>query len=182
MDLLVLLGVAIVLLLVIWAVSRQSRPVRYAGHEPARADAEYRLRLPSLALLNRCLSVEDFAFTAGLRSPEIARLFLRERRRLALQWLHLTRREAGRLLSFHVRAVRHAADLRPLTEVRLLIHLVLFLVVYETMAILVRLYGPFHAQALLRSLQSLAGVLSGLGGRLAEAANPSLVPGAAHGN
>ena len=52
------------------------------------------VRLPNRILLDRCLSAEDLAFISSLESPRLMRLFLRERRRLAIAWLRQTRREA----------------------------------------------------------------------------------------
>jgi hypothetical protein len=115
------------------------------------------------------LSIEDVEFAAQLGSPRILHLLLRERRRLALKWLRQTRREAGRLLRQHVRAARHAADLRPAAEVRLWFHAGLFLIVYEVLLTAVRLYGPFRTRAFVRSVFAMAGVLADLGDRIASA-------------
>ncbi|HEY1241131.1 MAG TPA: hypothetical protein VGF16_11270 [Bryobacteraceae bacterium] len=116
------------------------------------------------------------AFIAGLRSPAVLQLLLRERRRLALEWLRLTRREARRLLRLHLRSVRHSADLRPATEARLLLHFGMFVVVYEILVAMVRLYGPVRTQSFVRSVQRLADVLSSASGQIAKAASPVSFP------
>ena len=96
---------------------------------------------------------------------------------MAMKWLRVTRRAAGRLYRLHAQAARYAADLRPAAEAGLLLRFGLFQLVYGILTALVLLYGPFRVQALARWVRSLAAVLSGLGGRIAETARPSLAPG-----
>jgi hypothetical protein len=140
------------------------------------AESEYLVRLPDRALLDRCLSAEDLEFVAILHSPRLLRLLVDERRRLALAWLRQTRREAGRLYRLHVRSARHAAGLRPAAEAGLLSAVCLFALVYALMVGTVWMYGPFRTRRFLHSLQVLAGVLSGLGGRIADSIGPELAP------
>lgn len=170
MNSVIFLIIGIILLVLLWAGSR--RRSESAGPPDT---AEYLVQLPSSLLLARCLSQEDVRFVASLGSASVSRLLRRERRRLALQWLRLTRREATRLFGLHVRAARYAADLRPLTEIRLVLELGWFFIVYETLTGLVRLYGPFGTQAYVRSIQGLAVVLSHLGGRIAASIGPAPV-------
>jgi hypothetical protein len=125
------------------------------------------VRLPDRMLLDRCLSAEDLAFISSFESRALLRLFVGERRRLAVAWLRQTRREAQRLLQFHVRSVRYAVDLRPGAEARLFLAAGLFLLVYGMMLGIVFWYGPVRTRRFLQSLQGLAGVLSQLGERIA---------------
>lgn len=172
MNLGIILGIAAALLVLLWLTGRRRLPELPGLEGNAPGDSEYLVRLPPPGLLGRCLSAEDVAFAASLESPPVLRLLLRERRRLALLWLRMTKQEARRLFGLHVRAVRHATDLRPAREAYLLIQFGLFLMVYEIIVGLVAMYGPFRTQALVRSIQRLAGVLSGLGSRIAAAAGP----------
>ena len=146
------------------------------GSSSEVADSDYQVRLPRPALLLRFLSPEDVIFTARLRSPSILRLVLRERQRLAFEWLRIMRREAGRLCRLHVQAMRQAGDLRPRAEARLLAQVCLFWIVYELMCVMVLLYGPFRTQAFLRSVQGLGKLLSRLSGRIADRAAPQMAP------
>ena len=164
--------VALVILVLLWAGERGNDVF---GFRPRESDnAEYLVRLPRPALLRRFLSVEDVAFAARLQSPMVLRLLLGERRRLALEWLRITRREAGRLYRRHVRAARHATDLRPGVEAQLLAQICVFWILYELMCVLVRCYGPFRTQVFLRSMQALGRFLSGLSGHIADTAAPEL--------
>src|SRR5215475_6397081 len=115
------------------------------------------VRLPNRTLLDRCLSAEDLAFISSLQSRPLLRLFVRERRRLAVAWLRQTRREAQRLLELHVRSVRYAADLRPGAEAKLFLAAGLFVLVYGMMLGIVFWYGPVRTGRFLQSLQGLAG-------------------------
>jgi hypothetical protein len=168
-----ILGIGIVLIFVLWILSRSGKTAGVLSGEGADS-SEWTVHLPSQAIFTRCLSLEDLAFVQ-LRSPAVFYLLLEERRRLALKWLRLTRREAGRLYRLHLRAVPDAANLRPIEEAWLLIHIALFWVVCGTTVGLVWLYGPVRGQAFVRSIQELAGVLSGLSRRIV-ASVPSPVP------
>jgi hypothetical protein len=53
------------------------------------------------------------------------------------------------------------------TEFKLIVQLGSFLLLYQVLTGLVRLYGPFHTRSYVRFIQGLAGVLAGLGGRIA---------------
>ncbi len=174
MNLVLIFGVAAVLLLLLWAVARRQNEEAAGPPDPS----EYLVRLPPPALLAKCFAVEDVRFAASLGSRPVLQLLLRERKRLALQWLRLTRAEARRLYRLHVRSARHAPDLQPSAEGRLLVHFGLFLLVYHMMTGLVLFYGPLRAQALIRSIESLANVLSALGGRIGEIVAPASVASA----
>lgn len=182
MNWIVILVIAFVLLLLLWAAGRKSAvPAESAGGS-LPDPAEHLVRLPPHALLDRCLSVEDAEFAASLGSPAVLRLLLRERRRFALEWLRQTRSEAGRLLRLHVRAVRYAAGLRPAREATLLFQAGMFAVIYEVLVLTVSLYGPFRTRRFVRAVHGLAGVLIVLGGRIATATVPSAgIPEAARG-
>src|SRR5579859_4722309 len=98
MNSVIFLIIGVLVLILMWAGSR-----RRSESTDAPDVAEYRVQLPSGSWLARCLSEEDVRFVASLGSASVSRLLRRERRRLALQWLRLTRREATRLFGLHVR-------------------------------------------------------------------------------
>jgi len=152
------------LVLLVWCRSRQEEE-GWSNEIANRPECP--VRHPDRALLDRCLSAQDLAFISSFESRALLRLFLRERRRLAVAWLRQTRREAQRLLRLHVRSVRYAADLRPGAEVKLFLAAGLFLMVYGTMLAIVSWYGPLRTRRFLESVQGLAGVLSRLGERIA---------------
>src|SRR5690242_3012348 len=117
----IFVSIAIVLLLLLWA-GRRRRGLEPAAARGATPDPEeLSVRLPPRGMLRRCLSREDLMFAESLGSAGVVRLLLQERRRLASEWLRLTRSEATRLFGLHVRMARYAADLRPLNEFSLLV-------------------------------------------------------------
>jgi hypothetical protein len=161
-----IVGFGAALLLLVWLAGRRRSEVASIASEDL--SSEYLVRLPPSGLLARCLAVEDVEFATALRSPEVLRLLLRERRRLALGWLRQTRREAARLFRLHIRMARNAPDLRPAAELKLIFQLGVFFLLYQILASVVRLYGPFRTRTFVNSVQALADVLAHLGGRIAE--------------
>ena len=167
MNSVIFLGIAIVLLFLLWATGRRpSAPSLRSAVVPE--ESEYLVRLPASGLLKRCFAAEDVKYVASLGSRAVSRLLVQERRRLALEWLRLTRREARRLVGLHVRMVRSAPDLRPAAEFQLLVRAGAFLFVSEALKALVWFYGPFRAQAYVRSIQGLGSVLAALGAGIAQ--------------
>jgi hypothetical protein len=159
----------------LWLALRRSASESALHHDHPVNSSDHLVRLPPRALLDRFLSPEDVEYAATLNSPAVLRLVVGERRRLAAAWLRQTRREAGRLFRLHIRMVRQAEGLRPAAEVKLVFAAGSFLVVYAVMMTAVGLYGPFQTRRGLESLQSLANVLSNLGGRIADSISPALV-------
>ena len=182
MNWIVILAIGLILLVLLGTAGRKRGVAAGSAGGAFPGAAEPLVRLPAHALLSRCLSVEDAEFAASLGSPALLRLLLRERRRLALEWLSQTRMEAGRLFRLHVRTVRHAADLRPARELTLLVQAGTFLGVYALLVLAVRLYGPFRTRGFLQAVHGLAGLLMGLGARIAAAAATGAgIPEAARG-
>lgn len=176
MNLIFIITISIALLFFLWLVVRRSASDSAAQHDNPTGLSQYLVCLPPRALLDRFLSAEDVEYAATLNSPAVVRLVLRERRRLAAAWLRQTRREAGRLFRLHIRTVRQAQGLRPAAEVKLMFAAGSFFVVYAVMMAAVGLYGPLRTRRFLESVQTLANVLSNLGGRIAESIGPGMVP------
>jgi hypothetical protein len=176
MSLFLIVGLCATLVALLVLVLFRSRPQETGGTSEPPNRRESLVGLPDRMLLDRCLSAEDLAFIASFESRPLLRLFLRERRRLAIAWLRQTRREAQRLLQLHVRSVRYAANLRPGAEAKLFLAAGLFLLVYGMMLGIVFWYGPLRTRRFLECLQSLAGVLSQLGERIATAIAPGALP------
>ena len=166
-NLMLIVGVCAVLVYVLLRLLRRGKEADGTMDNVAESGAPV-ARLPRRSLLDRCLSAEDLEFIESKKSSGLLRLFLRERRRLALAWLRETRREAKRLYGLHVTAVRHATDLRPAAEIKLLFAVGLFTLVYGAMIASVEFYGPFRTRRFLSSLHIMADVLTNLGGRIAD--------------
>src|SRR5579864_5270397 len=102
MNIIFIVAIGVVLLVLLRAAGRDRNAQSVGPGGKSLESSEYVVRLPPRELLKRCLSVEDVDFVTGLRSREVLNLLLTERRRLALEWLRHTRREAGRLFRLHV--------------------------------------------------------------------------------
>ncbi len=157
-ELLVFLGAGVALILLLLIVKH-----------PATGE-EVPAGLPDRAIMERILSAEDARYIASLRLPRVYRLFLRERRRLAIVWLRAIRAEAARLFGLHTRAVRQMQDVRPIMEVRVACSFALFMLNYAVVVGLVRWYGPFGAGAILRVFDSLSGAMERLSRQVAGSA------------
>ena len=175
MNLFFIVAISFALLFLLWIALRRS-PAEISTNERSASSSDYAVRLPARALLDSMLSPEDVEYASRIHSPAILRLVLRERRRLATAWLRQARHEAGRLFRLHVRTVRQAEGLRPAAEVKLVLVAGSFLVVCAVMMAAISLYGPLRTRGFLQSLHTLANVLSGLSGRIADSISPALVP------
>jgi hypothetical protein len=133
--------------------------------------------LPKRSLLHRCLSAEDLEFVRLRKSPPLLRLFLHERRRLAMAWLRQTRREARRLVRLHLSSVRFAADLRPAAEAKLFFAVGLFWLVYAALLVAVWWYGSLRTRRSVQSIRALAGILTGLADRIVAGIVPDAMAG-----
>jgi hypothetical protein len=131
-----------------------------AGPLPLRAE------IPSRALMERIFAEDDLSFVAAERAAGVRREFLRERRRIAISWLGQARREATRILQYHLHAVRRNLDLHPAVEAKLVFHVFLFFAVYSLLRVLVTFYGAFWARSFIKNVVTLAGRLAGLGGSI----------------
>jgi hypothetical protein len=175
MNYFLIVAISFALLLLLWIAMRRN-PAEPALHDHSGEAADYSTRLPPRALLDHLLSSEDVEYASRVNSPLVLRLVVRERRRLAAAWLRQTRREAARLFRLHVRTARQAEGLRPVAELKLIFAAGSFLAVYSIMMAAVSLYGPLRTRSFLQALQSLATVLSNLGGRIAASISPGAVP------
>lgn len=176
MNFIFVIAIGLALLFFFWVASRRNTSDIAAPYGGSPDASEYMVHLPSRALLDRFLSAEDVEYAATLNSSALVRLVVRERRRLATVWLRQNGREAGRLFRLHLRMVRQAEGLRPTAEVKLVFAVGSFFFVYAVMMAAVGLYGTLRTRRFLESLQTLANVLSNLGGRIAEGIGSSMVP------
>jgi hypothetical protein len=176
-DLILVLIIAGGLLTVVGILLRDSfgkrRPSRdnYATMEPPEPLSP--VEVPPAALMDRIFAEDDLGFVSGEGIRPIRRQFLQDRRRIALSWLGLTRREAIRILRLHLRAVRTNRSLQPLVEFQLLAHTLLFFAVYALLWSIVAGYGAFWARGFVRNVIALTGRLSSLGATILADADRS---------
>ena len=131
------------------------------------------LDIPSAALGERIFSLQDWEFIATYTPAEIQRTFLQERKALALAWLRQTRETVGQLMRFYRKAVRGNAAISPAVEFRLALDFVLFLLAYESLCALIRVWGPFCARRMVGYAARTAEEMSSLSGQVLAGLDPA---------
>jgi hypothetical protein len=97
------------------------------------------------ASIKRIFAVEDAEFVARSATPDVQRLFLSERKKLAQQWFAKTRRQVAQLMDLHLRLASYTYDPTPGFELKLTVKYLTFVVVSNIAAVLLWLLGPFNA-------------------------------------
>jgi hypothetical protein len=95
--------------------------------------------------IKRIFSVEDAEFIARSARPDVQCLFLKERKKLAHQWVRKTRTQVARLMDLHLRLASYTYDPSPRFELKLTAKYLTFVVVSFIVLLLVWLLGPFKA-------------------------------------
>jgi len=103
----------------------------------------------------------DCLFVARAAPLPIRRLFLTERRALALAWLRDARRHAARLTRFHREEVRSRLGFRPAAELKLAAYQLRFHLLHAALFALVWSRGPSPSR---RTARFAVGMLEQLGG------------------
>jgi len=168
------IGLLLLILLVLW-VQRSGRSVAGAPELPEAREAltSLQLNLPPRELVERIFAVQDWDFVSSQTLPPIRRVFLQGRRAVALSWLARTRKQAARLMNFHVRAVRRNANLSPAVEIRLAINYLLFLLVCQVLLGFIWVGGPFRARRMVGYTLGAAEQLWLISGQLLARVDPA---------
>jgi hypothetical protein len=112
--------------------------------------------------LNRIFGREDWDFIRRSTSREVQRLFLKERKGIALSWLSQLRRQARAGMHLHLASVRASEGLEPLAELRLAIDYCAFLSKCEVIAAILLLGGPTALRAMAGQAECLSNNLRGM--------------------
>jgi hypothetical protein len=174
----IVVSVLLLGILTYWAF-RRPWSASESRSSPADKSKALRLELPPADLIERVLDPHDLAFVRKESSAETVRLFEQERRALAISWLRHTRRQVGRLMSYHVGAVRQNINLRPALEIQLGLHYVRFLVVYELILGLSHIRGPFQIRLMMGYVVGVTTQLRGVSDQLlgtAQFSTPASAP------
>lgn len=165
----IVIGLLLLAVLSYWALrGGSSAPV--AGSCPADTPHGLRSELWPTDLIERVLDPRDLAFVRKESSSETVRLFEQERRALAISWLRHTRRQVGHLMSYHAGAVRRNINLRPALEIKLGLHYVRFLAVYQLILGLSYIRGPFQIRPVISYVIKVTTQLHGASDKLLGAA------------
>jgi hypothetical protein len=93
-------------------------------------------------LIARVFSREDWEFISQTHSPFLERLFLQERKRVALVWVRQTSRDIRQVMRNHTEAAKGAADIRLRTEISLFLLYLELRLMCETLSLLIATVGP----------------------------------------
>ena len=114
--------------------------------------------------LDRIFGREDWDFIRNDTSIRVQRLFLKERKGIALSWLSQLRSQARAGMNFHVTRARASEDLEPLAELRLAIDYYAFLAKCGLIAAIILLGGPMALRGMAGQAESLSNNLRGMRG------------------
>ena len=98
------------------------------------------------AAIERIFSTEDMEFISHSSSPQARRLFLEERKALAIRWLRKTQKQVAQLMDLHFRLAGHTHEPNPRFELKLGTKYLSFLLVSYLLLLLLWLRGPFKAR------------------------------------
>lgn len=109
------------------------------------------------AAIERIFSIEDMDFISRSGSPRVQRLFLRERKALAIQWLRKTQRQVAQLMDIHLRLAAYSDAPSSRLEIKLAAKYFAFQAASYLLLLLLWLRGPFKARRVVAYTSGIAG-------------------------
>jgi hypothetical protein len=109
------------------------------------------------AAIERIFSIDDMQFISHSGSPRVQRLFLNERKALAIQWLRKTQKQVAQLMDIHLRLAGYTHDPSSRFELKLGLRYVAFFLASYVLLLLLWLRGPFKARRVVAYTSSIAG-------------------------
>jgi hypothetical protein len=159
-----LLGAGLLILLYLLAGRSDARP-----EGSAKALVGARQALDSLQtgllpaeLVGRIFARDDLQFVLSTGSPRIKKLFLDERRCVALRWVEHVRKRVLSLRRFHSGQSRGYAQLDIRTEIALAIDFAKLLTACRILQIVFYLRGPYAAPKMVEKAVGVAGKVCGI--------------------
>jgi len=143
----VLLGTLILLvsgrLLVQW--SRRSRTQVVTIEEYSDAREALDSVFLETAATRRIFAGEDMEFISRAGTGNVRRLFLKERRRLAIQWVLMTQKQVSHFMGLHLKLASYTYEPSPKSEIRLTVNYLCFILASNSLLVAFWLFGPFEA-------------------------------------
>jgi hypothetical protein len=97
------------------------------------------------AAMKRIFATDDMEFVSESATPAIQRMFLKERKRLAIQWLRRTQKKVAHLRDLHLKLGSYTYEPSPSLEFRFTIKYMSFVFVSNGLLVMLWLFGPFAA-------------------------------------
>jgi hypothetical protein len=145
-QLILFLFIGVLLLGTLLVLAR--RGPRAEGSAQALVDARHALNALQLDLLptelvGRIFAKQDCEYVALRTPPPVQRMFQRERKRIALSWVHQVQGQIRSLRRFHLGAARFYAQLNVRAEMRLALDFAVLLMACRTLQVMLYLRGPY---------------------------------------
>lgn len=134
-----------------------SRPLDENSALPSRQFADHRREQ-----LERIFGREDWDFIRSSSSEQVQRLFLRERKVIALAWITELGSQARSGMDFHIASVRASEELQPIVEIRMAVSYYTFLAKCRVIAAIVWLGGPIALRGMVGQAGRLSENLTGM--------------------
>ena len=131
------------------------------------------------SLGKRIFEVGDMKFISRQPSLEARRVFLLERKALAISWLRHTRRQLAYLMDLHLKLASYTYQPNPRSDVRLWIEYRMLAFACDSLVVLVWIRGPFRLGTIVGYTLSTVNELCAVFSLRLEDINPALL-GPAH--
>jgi|ERR1051325_661923 hypothetical protein len=164
-ETLTLLVIGLLLLGLLTVLLRRTESTRdegFAQSNDSSLAASLRFQDRRKEILDRIFGREDWDFVLSQGSKEARRLFLMERRKLALSWLTEIRGQAKAAMNFHVSHAAKSKRLLPMLELRLAFDYLLIRLKCEFIALMVLLGSPVMLRGMVGQATHLSDRLRGL--------------------
>jgi hypothetical protein len=158
---LVLLGIGFLLMVVLVFLLRKSES---ASDDPQWSASENSSQFEDRRnrLLDCIFGADDWTFVLNQSSKDVRRLFLRERKEIALWWLSEIRGQARAAMRFHLANARKSEKLQPMQELKLAVDYFSIRVKCGLIGAMLLLQGPVALRGLVRQAGGLSDQLRGL--------------------
>jgi hypothetical protein len=143
--------------LVLQSPNNDAQPSSITAEEFVNAREALEATFVEAAAIERIFSNEDMEFIFHESSPRARRLFLEERKTLAIQWLRKTQRQVAQLMDLHLRLAGHTHEPSSRFELKLAAKYLSFLAVSYLLLFLLWLRGPFKARRVVAYTSRVAG-------------------------
>ncbi len=130
-------------LLVQW--SRRNHAPAVTVEDFSRARAALDSVFIETAAMKRIFATDDMDFISGTGTQEVRRVFLKERKALAVQWLRRTQKQAAQLIDLHLKLASYTYEPSPQFEFRLTVRYLCFILASNVLLVFLWLRGPFGA-------------------------------------
>jgi hypothetical protein len=106
--------------------------------------------------VGRIFSPVDWRYVRGMNSPDMEKLFRKERRTVALVWVRQTSLAIRRIMREHMAIARQSSNLEPATELKIFLQFAALLATCGAIRVGIDLAGPMRIGGMARYADHLA--------------------------